>query len=81
MTINAPKISALVSAIFATLATETDEPEDGMVVLANLIAFMYIQCNDGSTPLASILAKLSARVTEVVTANEAANKPTGDTLQ
>jgi hypothetical protein len=81
MTINAPKVSALVSAIFSTLANETDEPEDGMVVIANLIAFMYVSCNDGSTPLTSILTKLSARVTEVVTANEEANKPTGDTLQ
>ena len=81
MSIDSLKVSALVSAIFSTLATETDEPEDGMVVIANLIAFVYIQCNDGSTSLASILAKLSSRVTEVVTANSTATKPTGDTLQ
>jgi class 3 adenylate cyclase len=82
MTVPNTMIGALVEAIFNTLARETDEPEDGMIVIANLVAFMYIKCGDGSSTLEDILAKLCERVVNVVAANEARQaKPTGDTIQ
>lgn len=85
MTMTGQQITPLIETIHMFLRSHTDCPDDGMVVLANLIAFIYKRYStleDGTVvPLDTALEQLRAKVTEIVALNTTGTLPAPETLQ